>query len=139
MNLSRALAALCAMLLLSSCAALTPTGRELREADGQFQDRKYGDAAASYRRVIRENSSSTSTAEARFNLARTLAWHDNPQRDYAAAFLEFDEFLRLYPDHALAPEARNWRLVLKTVDDLKKSLDQLKKLDIKHEERRKRR
>ncbi|HAR41605.1 MAG TPA: hypothetical protein DCS07_03070 [Bdellovibrionales bacterium] len=139
MKLLSATAALCAIMLLSSCAALTPTGRKVREADGLFQDRKYSDAAASYRRVIREHSGSTSTAEARFNLARTLAWHDNPQRDYAAALQEFDEFLRAFPDHALAHEARNWRLVLKTVDDLKKSLDQLKKLDIKHEERRKRR
>jgi len=64
---------------------------------------------------------------------------DQHRRPNAAALQEFDEFLRAFPDHALAHEARNWRLVLKTVDDLKKSLDQLKKLDIKHEERRKRR
>lgn len=130
---------LCSLLVLPACAVLTPSGLELRSAEGLFHDGKYGEAAAAYRKVIRNHPGSSSAAEARFNLGRTLAWQDNPHRDYSQAYTEFDEFLRLHPDHAWAPEARTWRSMLKTIDDLKKSIDQLKKLDIKHEERRRRR
>ncbi len=74
----------------------------------------------------------------------------NPQRNYAQAIEELDEFLRLYPDNVRVPDAQNLRFLLKVVIDLKKenehlsksigqlnkSIEQLKKLDIRHEERR---
>jgi len=47
--------------------------------------------------------------------------------------------LRLYPEHAKVNEAQNWLQVLKTLDHLNKNIEQLKRLDIKHEEKRKRR
>jgi hypothetical protein len=56
----------------------------------------------------------------------------------------FDEFLRVYPDNERAHDARNWRSVLKMVQELKKenehltkSIEELKRIDIRHEEQRK--
>ena len=124
---------------LFACAVFTAPGRELREADAFFRENKYHDAVARYRTVIRDYPDSLWAADAQFGLAATLAYHDNPQRDYAQALREFEDFLRLYPNHAKTDEARNWRQALKTLDHLNKNIEQLKRLDIKHEEKRKRR
>jgi TolA-binding protein len=58
--------------------------------------------------------------------------------------LTFAEFLKRYPDNRRADEARTWISVLRTVQELKKqnehlneSIEELKQLDIMHEERRK--
>ena len=122
-----------------ACAFLTAPGRQLREADFFFRENKYHDAVARYRTVIRDNPDSSWAADAQFRLAAALAHYDNPQRDYSQALREFEEFLRLYPEHAKVNEAQNWLQVLKTLDHLNKNIEQLKRLDIKHEEKRKRR
>ena len=82
-------------------------------------------------------------AKAQYDIAFILAYYDNPQRNYTQAIQELDEFLRLYPDDARVREAQNLLFMLKAVIDLKKenehlnkSIEQLKKLDIRHEERR---
>ena len=124
---------------LLACAVLTAPGRELREADAFFKENKYSNAVAQYRTVIRDYPDSRWAADAQFGLAATLAHYNNPQRDYAQALREFEEFLRLYPGHAKTEEAQNWQQVLKTLDRLSKNIEQLKRLDVKHEEKRKRR
>ena len=124
---------------LLACAALTVPGRDVRTADSLFRENQYSNAVAQYRTVIRDYPDSSWAGDARFGLAATLAYFDNPQRDYAQALQEFEEFLRLYPDHAKTREAQNWRQVLKTLDHLSKNIEQLERLDVKHEEKRKNR
>lgn len=82
-------------------------------------------------------------ANARYGIAFILAYYDNPQRNYAQAIEELDEFLRLHPDNARVRDAQNLRFLLKAFIEVKKdnehlnkSIEQLKKLDIRHEERR---
>ena len=125
--------------LLSACASLTGPGREVHAANSLVENKKYGEAVSAYRRVIREHPHSWSSADARYGLATTLACYENSQRDYAQALQEFDEFVRLYPDDARCWEAQNWRHVLRALHDSRKSIEDLKKLDIRHEEKRKRR
>ncbi len=127
------------LILFSSCAALTVPGREVRSADNLFKEKRYNDAVAAYRKVLRDYPGSSSAADARYNLALALAFYDNPQKDYPQALQEFEEFLKLYPDHEKAQEAQNWRQVLKTLERLNKSIEELQQLDIKHEEKRKKR
>jgi outer membrane protein assembly factor BamD (BamD/ComL family) len=127
------------LMLLSSCAVMTVPGREVRTADSLFKEKRYNEAVTAYRKVLRDYPGSSSAAEARYRLALTLAFYDNPQKDYAQAQQEFEEFLKLYPVHKKAQEAQNWRQVLKTLDHLNKSIEELQQLDIKHEEKRKKR
>jgi TolA-binding protein len=118
---------------------MTVPGREVRTGDGLFREKRYSDAVTAYRRVLHDYPGSSSAADARYRLALTLAFYDNPQKDYPQALQEFEEFLKLYPDHEKAQEAQNWRQVLKTLDHLNKSIEELQQLDIKHEEKRKKR
>lgn len=81
--------------------------------------------------------------DAQFEVAYLQAAYDNPAKDFAQALAGFNEFLWRYPNHAKARDAENWRAVLKLILDMKKendrlnkSIEQLKKLDIRHEERR---
>ncbi len=118
---------------------MTIPGREVRTADSLFREKQYSNAISTYRKVLREYPDSSSAADARYNLALALAFYDNPQKDYPQALQEFEEFLKLYPNHERAQEAQNWRQVLKTLDRLNKSIEELQQLDIKHEEKRKKR
>jgi outer membrane protein assembly factor BamD (BamD/ComL family) len=119
---------------------------ELRNAENLFTQRKYSDAVNSYRKILTASPAPAPVvaANAQYGIAFLLAYYDNPQRNYAQAIQEFDEFLRLYPDNARARDAQNLRFILKAVIETKKenehlnrSIEQLKKLDIRHEERRK--
>jgi tetratricopeptide (TPR) repeat protein len=122
--------------LLSSCAFLTGPGRDVHAANELVQNKKYGEAVSLYRKVIRERPDSSMVADARYGLATTLAWYENPQRDYTQALQEFDEFVKLYPGDSRIRDAQNWRHVLRTLHELSKSIEQLKRLDMRHEERR---
>jgi outer membrane protein assembly factor BamD (BamD/ComL family) len=124
--------------LLSACASLTGPGREVYAANNLVENKKYGEAVSIYRKVLRDHPDALSAADARFALATTLAYYENPQRDYAQALQEFDEFVRLYPDDSRYRKAQNWRHVLRALHDSRKSIEDLKKLDIRHEEKRKR-
>lgn len=123
-------------MLLSACASLTGPWRDVRAANNLVESKHYSEAVAAYRQIIREHPDSSSTADARYGLATTLAWYENPQRDYNQALLEFDEFVRLYPDDSRYRKAQNWRHVLRTLHDLSKSIEQLKQIDIRHEKKR---
>ena len=123
--------------------ALTGPEADYRNASLSVKEKKYREAIAAYRKIAADFPKSPVAADALFEVAYLQTFYDNPQKDYAQALQGFEDFLKRYPDHAKATEARNWRAVLKTVLDireeneqLKESIEQLKKLDVKHEERR---
>lgn len=139
---------LISVILLAGCA----TGRFLTEPEKQFQEaavsvkeKRFKEAAAAYRKIAAEAPpGSALAADALFELALVHANHDNPQRDYVQAIQTFEQCVRRYPDSKKMAEAQIWISVLKTVQELKKeneklheSIEQLKRLDIRHEERRK--
>jgi outer membrane protein assembly factor BamD (BamD/ComL family) len=118
---------------------------ELQNAENRFDQRKYSDAVNAYRKILTASPAPTPVvaANAQYGIAFILAYYDNPQRNYAQAVQELDELMRLYPDNARVREAQNLRFILKAIIEIKKenehlnkSIEQLKKLDIRHEERR---
>ncbi len=122
---------------------LTGLQAEYENAAALVKEKKYQEAIAAYREIVVESPQSPDAADALFETAYLYVFHDNPQKDYLQALAGFDEFLRRYPNHAKAQDARNWRVVLKTILDarkenehLMKNIEELKKLDIRHEERR---
>jgi outer membrane protein assembly factor BamD (BamD/ComL family) len=135
------------VVLLYGCAT-TPPAAPGPEADYQraavFEnEKKYLKAIAAYRKIADESPHSPLAADSLFEAAYIQAFYDNPQKDYAQALAGFDEFLKRFPQHVKARVAKNWRVVLKTILDTKKenerlreSIEQLNKLDIRHEERR---
>jgi TolA-binding protein len=86
--------------------------------------------------MLQETPDSPYALNARYGLAMTLVAADNPQKDYAQALHEFETFYKLYPEERRTPEVLNWIAVLKTLSDRNRSIEQLKQLDIRHEERR---
>jgi len=144
------------LLLATGCATLSlpkaSTGpqRDYQQAAALEKDAKYQEAIQAYRKIINNAPQAPEAADALYEIAYLQAFYANPQKDYALALQSFDQFLELHPDHAKAPSAENWRIVLKIILDdkkeildirkeneqLKKSIDELKKLDIRHEERR---
>jgi outer membrane protein assembly factor BamD (BamD/ComL family) len=127
---------LLSIVLLSSCAVLTGT-RNIASADNYFRKKEYTNAASAYRKMLQETPDSPYALDARYGLAMTLVAADNPQKDYAQALHEFEAFQKLYPEDWRATEVLNWIAVLKTLSDRNRSIEQLKRLDIRHEERRK--
>ena len=137
MRTGTAIAAAFAFLFLSAgCASLSAPGRKLAAANELYEAGKYGGAAAAFRKIIQEGPG-PAAAGARFGLAATLAAGDNPQRNYAQALREFEEFLKLHPGHPKARQARDWRQVLRALEQVNRNIDELKRLDISHEEKRK--
>jgi outer membrane protein assembly factor BamD (BamD/ComL family) len=144
---------------LSGCARIIGgQDTEFYHADSFLREKKYPEAITAYRQIAKDTTSPERAANAHFALASALAYYDNPQKDYALALQEFDEFLTRYPDAEKAQEARQWRSLLQAIielkkenenltknieqykqniDHLNKSIEQLKQLDIRHEERRK--
>lgn len=135
MRTGPALAA-CAFLFMAGCASLSAPGRKLTAADDMYGAGKYGAAAAAYRKILQEGPGPVA-AEARFGLASALAAADNPQRNYAQALREFEEFLKFHPNHPKARQARDWRQALRALEQANKSLDELRRLDVSHEQKRK--
>ncbi len=139
---------LLAVILFSGCATsrvVTVTGpeKQLQDAAVSMKEKRYKEAAACYNKIMAESPDSALAANALFELALINAHHDNPQRDYAQATRSFAEFIKRYPDNRRADEARTWISVLRTVLELKKqnehlkeNIEELKQLDIRHEERR---
>lgn len=131
---------------LSACAWITGSRDvELERAGRLVKERRHTEAMAAYCKIAKESPGTERGANALFACASVRASYDNPQRDYALALQEFDEFLRFYPTNERSREAQNWRSLLKTVLELKKEneglatrIEQLKQLDIRHEERRRR-
>ena len=108
-----------------------------------MKEKRFKEAAAACNNIMADSPDSPLAADALFEVALINAHHDNPQRDYAQAIRTFAEFLKRNPDNRRADEARTWISVLKTVQELKKqnehlnvSIEELKQLDIRHEEKR---
>ncbi len=116
---------------------------EFDRADGFIKEKRYNEAIEAYNKIAQESVGSERGARALYEAAFTHAFYDNPHKDYALALQGFDEFLRAYPDNERASDAQNWRSILKMVQELKKenehltkSIEELKRIDIRHEERR---
>lgn len=129
---------------LSACARyMADHDVDLENADGFFREKKYSEAIAAYDKIAKDSPRSELGARALYNAAFTRAFYDNPHKDYVLALQGFDEFLREYPDTEKANDAQNWRSILKMVLELKKenehlikNIEELKRIDIRHEERR---
>jgi outer membrane protein assembly factor BamD (BamD/ComL family) len=116
---------------------------DLENADKFFREQKYSEAIAAYDKIAKDSPRSERGARALYGAALTHAYYDNFHTDYVLALQRFDEFVRAYPNNERASEAQNWRSVLKIMLELKKenehltkSIEQLKRIDIRHEERR---
>jgi outer membrane protein assembly factor BamD (BamD/ComL family) len=139
---------LLAVIWFSGCATpsvVTVPDKQLQEVAVSVKEKRFQEAAAACNRIMADAPDSPLAADALFEIALISAHPDNPQRDYAQASRSFAEFLKRYPDNRRAEEARTWIAVFKHNQELKKqnenlneSIKELKQLDIRHEERRKR-
>ena len=116
---------------------------DLENADKFFREQKYSEAIAAYDKIAKDSPRSERGARALYGAALTHAYYDNSHTDYVLALQRFDEFVRAYPNNERATDAQNWRSILKMMLELKKenehltkSIEQLKRIDIRHEERR---
>ena len=113
---------------LAGCARIIGgQDTELYRAEGMLREKNYPDAITAYREIAKETDSPERAANAQFSLALALAYYDNPQKDYALALQEFDQFLKLYPDAEKAQEAQQWRSLLRIIVELKKDNEDLNK------------
>lgn len=134
------------LILASGCATtevLTGPAKELQDAAVLVKGKNYQEAVAVYKKILTDAPESAVAAEARFEIALIHAAPENSQRDFTLAMREFEEFFKLYPDNQRASEAQSLAYILKMVLDLKKenerlnnNIEELKQLDIRHEERR---
>jgi len=146
-----------ALLAASGCAGMWPENAEQQqqqqaslavqnkvvEAQKLAQGSKYPEAISTYRLVLQEHPKTEWAAEAKYGIALAYVSADNPHRDYAAAIVEFDEFLSLYPSDKRAAEAKSWHQALKVLletkrdnDRLNKNIEKLKQLDVRQEQKR---
>ncbi len=135
--------ALC-VIALAGCSGRFLQDGDLAGADKLLKQKKYTEAAGSYDKISREAAGTDRGAVALFEAARVRTSYDNPHRDYATALQKFDEFVRKYPNSEMVYDAQSWRSILKAIVELKKeneqltkSIEQLQKIDVRHEERRK--
>ena len=144
----RKIIVLLTVIWLSGCVMtsfVTGPEKQFQDAAVSVKEKRYKEATASYNKIMVDSPDSTLAADALFELALVSAHYDNPKKDYTQATHSFAEFLKRYPDNRRADEARTWISVLRTVQELKKqnerlneSIEKLQKLDIRHEEKRKR-
>ena len=137
---------LLAMIVLSGCASMglqSGPEKDFQDAAVSIKEKKYSAALAGYQKILREAPNTELAKDAQFEIALIHATPENPQKDYVQAMHEFETFLKLRPEDRPAREARSWIAVLKTILDLKKenellkkNIEELKQLDIRHEERR---
>jgi TolA-binding protein len=118
--------------------------KQYENAAVSVKEKRFKEAAEACNKIMADSPGSPLAADALFEIALINAHLDNPQRDYAQAARSFAEFIKRYPDNRRADEARTWISVLRTVQELKKqnehlneSIEELKQLDIRHEEKRK--
>ena len=131
---------------LASCVQLQP--QPIQDVDIQLagslvQEKKFKEAAELYEKVAARSVGTALGAEALFSAARVRCQYDNPQKEYQHALQNLDEFLKTYPDSELAGDAQDRRSLIRTILELKKenerlsnSIEELKRVDIRHEEQR---
>jgi outer membrane protein assembly factor BamD (BamD/ComL family) len=131
---------------LASCARMQPQpiqDVDIRLAESLVQEKKFKEAAELYENVATRSLGTALGAEALFSAARVRCQYDNPQKEYQHALQNLDEFLKTYPDNELAGDAQDRRSLIRTILELKKenerlsnSIEELKRVDIRHEEQR---
>ena len=142
---------LIALILLAGCAELKVANNKVAAApDADIQTAanavkamRYKKAVTLYNKIFIESPRPEVAAEALFQIAYLLTIYDNPEKDYAKALQVFDEYIKRFPGQARLEEAESWSFVLRTMLDLKeeneslhRSIEQLKNLDVRHEEKR---
>ncbi len=140
------------LIMIFGCVPATPPSEpqivvgpevDMQRAVSFEKEKNYPEALAVYRKIVMDYPQAPLAADALFAIAHLHAFYDNPQKDYAQALADFEDFNSRYPNNEKAQEAKNWQAVLKLMLDTKKenirlhkSIDQLEKEDIRHEERR---
>lgn len=124
-------------------AVLTDAEVDYQYARALVRGGNYHEALVVYQRILTTAPHSPQAADAEFDMAYLYVRNDFQQKDYHQALAGFEVFLQKYPQHVNVHEAKNWQVVLRSLFDsnkenerLKKNIEQLKKLDIRHEERR---
>jgi outer membrane protein assembly factor BamD (BamD/ComL family) len=134
------------LLILAGCAGAPPDRAagypELGGAEADAKAGRYEQAIEAYRQTA-EESRTEAAAEALFQSAYLLAYYRNPHRDYALARKAFERYISRYPHGPRLEEAKNWQVILGTILEqganlarLNKTIEELKKIDISHEEKR---
>lgn len=115
----------------------------LAKADTQTKSGKYADAVKTYKTVVQNHQNTNWAGTAQYESAVIYLSANNPLKDYAQALAKLDEFITQYPNHDRTMEAKNWRMALKTLlelkrenDHLNKNIERLKQLDMRQEEKR---
>jgi outer membrane protein assembly factor BamD (BamD/ComL family) len=137
------------LIALAGCVPPAPKIVSGPEADYQHaalsvKEKKFHEAIGAYRKIAADAPGSDLAADSLYALALIHTRSDNPQRNYALALRSFEEFLKNAPGDRRADEVHSWVALLRMVQDLKKenetllmNIEQLKRLDVRHEERRK--
>jgi TolA-binding protein len=137
-------------LILVGCAAFKDASSmigvsPLTRAQAFFDQGKYQEAIRVYRQIVDDDPSNRLAAEAQFRIGYTDSYFQNPKPDYAASVKEFQQVLDRFPKSQWADEAKNWIAILSQLihqraenQRLQKDLQQLMKLDIESEKRRRR-
>ncbi len=86
--------------------------------------------------IIDGPSSSSKKAKAHLSLSFLYIDHRNPARDYGLALKELEEYEKLDPKGALDVEIQNLLGLLRDIRQLRSSIEKLKNLDMRIEEKR---
>lgn len=139
------------VIILSGCATMRqepqPPAQTLTEDTGHLEE------------IAQKQSDQSMRAKSHLELARLYSSHKNPNLDYQRALKELEMYLSLNPDDAETDEIQNLLAILRELDrvteenrksrqkvnqltkenkELKASVKELKNLDIKIEEKRRR-
>ena len=133
------------------CTGLLIGGREDQsgpaiksaEAEKLLKAHKYPESLAAFQKIAEEYPNSDWAANSIYNIATACVSVENPHKDYTQALVHFEEFLKRYPQHERAADARNWRQAIKVILDSKKenerllkNIEKLKQLDMRQEQKR---
>jgi outer membrane protein assembly factor BamD (BamD/ComL family) len=109
--------------LLAGCTMVTPQflvsddTKTYRAAQASFDQGKYKEAHDAFRAIAAGRSSWAE--QSKFDAAYVLVYYKNPEKNFAAAEQEFNEFLARYPGSAHAEEAHTWLALLRMFDQTK--------------------
>jgi len=87
--------------------------------------------------MLQETFDSFYATDAQYGLAIAHIAFDNPQKNYAQALHECEEFSKLFLNRRGTAEVQNLIGILKTVTNMSKSIEELNQREMRHEERRK--
>ena len=130
---------------------VSPSELDYQSAAMLMKENKFNEAISLYRKIITEAPGTQLESDSQYQIAIAHAFTENPEKSYVVAIQDFEEFIRLHPSDGKVLEAQNWISMLKLYSELKKqneslkkeneqfrkSIEELNRLDIRHEERRK--